>query len=326
MDTEDIKLNIPCLPEKPCSVLVIDDDRASLEIVETYLNHYSFDVTTAESGEEAWEKINIQAPDIILLDILMPVVSGFDLLRQIRESPKTQNIPVILISALGDTDHVVKGLEQGANDYIVKPINMSILLARMQTHIRISFLVKRLEMQTKMLSRMAALDDLTGIYNRRSMNQILEMELTRSKRYKHFLSLLMMDIDHFKSINDEYGHATGDHVLQEFVARVNITLRTNDILCRYGGEEFCVILPETNKENAMKVADRICSSIQHPPFSHENILFHLSVSIGIASLSPHVDLTPEKILQNADLALYEAKRKGRNCISFIDLCEEQANK
>jgi len=311
---------------KPYSVLVIDDDSDQLEILNHALSHHGFEVHTMDTGENCMERILSLYPDIILLDILLPKINGFEILGLIRKNPKTRVIPVLLISALTDTDHIIQGLKEGANDYITKPINTSVLLARMQTHLRITFLVKRQEMQMQILSKMAAIDELTGIYNRRTLFRILDMEIKRSHRYSHDLSLFMMDIDLFKKINDKYGHAVGDQVLVEFAKKANRLLRSNDILCRYGGEEFCTILPETDHESAMIVAKRICHSIHQTKFLKKLHNISLTVSIGTATLCSTDLKSAKQILELADKAMYEAKKQGRNCVACIDSNETESIK
>ncbi|MBN1901178.1 diguanylate cyclase [Candidatus Sumerlaeota bacterium] len=317
MNFEAIVENDLSFPGEPYSVLVVDDDPEQLELIEYSLKKEDFDVIVSSSANEALEILENRIPDIVLLDIVMPKMNGIEVLQHIHKDEKTSRIPVILISAYNDTPRIVQGLQEGANDYVTKPINFSVLVARMKTHIRIGQLLKRLETQTHVLSRMAAFDELTGSYNRRSMNQILELELSRSRRYNHHLSILMMDIDHFKEVNDRYGHITGDHVLQGFTCRVNSLLRTNDALCRYGGEEFLAILPETSEENAVRIANRVCSAISGEPFLIDDISVSITTSIGVISHSPLTAMTISELMERADRAMYKAKEKGRNCIYFL---------
>jgi diguanylate cyclase (GGDEF)-like protein len=304
--------------DKPFSVFVVDDDPSEIDLISFMLSQNGFEVTTASSGKEYLEKIKKETPDIIILDVMMPEISGLELLRQIRQDPKTMAIPILLVSALSDTEDIVKGLQEGANDYITKPFNIPVLLARVKTHLKIGTLVKQLATQTEILSKMAALDELTGIYNRRTMFDLLTSELERSKRYQRFLSILMMDIDHFKNVNDQFGHSFGDHVLREFVKRVDQTLRSNDTLCRYGGEEFCAILPETNAENAMKVGERVRLSIDQIPFSIKKEEISITLSIGVTTLIPLSHISASQLLEFSDKALYQAKEKGRNQVVFMN--------
>src|SRR5829696_4878526 len=188
-------------------VLIVEDDRVSLTILSRTLSRRGYDVRAVGSVAEARKEMAERSVDVLLLDIFMPQVSGFDFLDELRADPRTQTLPVILISGLSDPKHIVEGLQRGANDYVTKPIIMPILTARMEALLRSRALVRNLEVQTELLARLAAYDELTGLYNRRSMFHTMETELGRSRRYGRSLSVLMMDLDHFKRVNDEHGHA-----------------------------------------------------------------------------------------------------------------------
>lgn len=299
------------LPRKRHRVLMVEDSRSSLEVYSQRLRRRGYVVATAESAEEARQEIAKAVPDLILLDVFMPKVSGFDLLRELRSDPATAKIPVILISALTGTENVVEGLELGANDYVTKPIVMPVLTARMEALLRSAAMVQRLEVQTELLSKLAAFDDLTGAYNRRSMFHHLEAELSRSRRYKRSVSLLMLDIDHFKRVNDEFGHMVGDEALRWLVTTLQNELRAMDFLCRYGGEEFCTILPETDQHGALRAGERLRLAVEKTLFRRDNLEIPITVSIGGASWSHAIGDIPD-LLSRADEALYEAKRSGRN--------------
>jgi diguanylate cyclase (GGDEF)-like protein len=297
---------------KRCRVLMVEDSRVSLEVYAQRLERRGYQVTTAISAEEARAELENGVPDLILLDVFMPKVSGFELLRELRSSPKTATVPVILISALADTKHIVEGLELGGNDYVTKPIVMPILTARMEALLRSSELVRRLEVQTELLSKLAAFDDLTGVYNRRSMFHHLEAELSRCRRYGRSVSVLMVDIDHFKRVNDEHGHLIGDQALRFVATSLQNELRSMDFLCRYGGEEFCAILPETNRPGAARAGERLRSAIERTSFKHERVRLSLTVSVGASSWTANEGNEIPDLLQRADGALLEAKRSGRN--------------
>jgi diguanylate cyclase (GGDEF)-like protein len=295
---------------------MVEDSRVSLEVYAQRLDRRGYQVTTAISAEEARAELEIAVPDLILLDVFMPKVSGFEFLRELRNSPKTATVPVILISALADTKHIVEGLELGANDYVTKPIVMPILTARMEALLRSSELVRRLEVQTELLSKLAAFDDLTGVYNRRSMFHHLEAELSRCRRYGRSISVLMVDIDHFKRVNDEHGHLIGDQALRFVSTTLQNELRSMDFLCRYGGEEFCAILPETNRPGAARAGERLRSAIERIGFKHERIRLPLTVSVGASSWTANEGTEIPDLLQRADGALLEAKRSGRNKVQL----------
>jgi two-component system cell cycle response regulator len=293
-------------------VLMVEDSRVSLEVYAQRLERRGYQVATAISAEEARVELESGLPDLILLDVFMPKVSGFDLLRELRSAPRTATTPIILISALSDTQHIVEGLELGANDYVTKPIVMPILTARMEALLRSSELVRRLEVQTELLAKLAAFDDLTGSYNRRSMFHHLEAELSRSRRYGRSLAVLMADIDHFKRVNDQHGHLVGDRALRWVATTLQNELRSMDFLCRYGGEEFCAILPETNQPGAARAAERIRSALERQEFAVDGVSLALTISVGAASWTPMDNEEIPDLLARADRALLDAKRAGRN--------------
>ncbi len=291
---------------------MVEDSRVSLEVYAQRLEKRGYQVATAISAEEARTELEHGVPDLILLDVFMPKVSGFEFVRELRGDPKTSRVPIILISALSDTQHIVEGLELGANDYVTKPIVMPILTARMEALLRSSELVRRLEVQTELLSKLAAFDDLTGVYNRRSMFHHLEAELSRCRRYGRSLGILMVDIDHFKRVNDEHGHLVGDQALRWVATTLQNELRSMDFLCRYGGEEFCAILPETNRPGVARAGERLRSAIERTLFAQDDVKLSLSISLGGASWAAEESNDIPDLLARADAALLEAKRNGRN--------------
>lgn len=297
-------------------VLMVEDSRVSLEVYAQRLERRGYQVATALSAEAARVELESSLPDLILLDVFMPKVSGFDFLRELRSAPRTATTPIILISALSDTQHIVEGLELGANDYVTKPIVMPILTARMEALLRSSELVRRLEVQTELLAKLAAFDDLTGSYNRRSMFHHLEAELSRSRRYGRSLAVLMADIDHFKKVNDQHGHLVGDQALRWVASTLQSELRSMDFLCRYGGEEFCAILPETNQPGAARAAERIRAALERQTFTLDGLSLCLTISIGAASWTPVDKQEIPDLLARADRALLDAKRAGRNRVQI----------
>ncbi len=293
-------------------VLIVDDEPMNTDMLSRRLESRGYATSISNSAAQALESLQENTPDVILLDVNMPRVSGLELLDQLRANEGTQIIPVILVSALADTDNIVRGLQRGANDYVTKPVNLPVLLARLETQLKMASLVSQLESQKEALARLASRDDLTGVLNRRAMFETLDVDLARSSRYNHPLSLLMMDLDHFKRVNDDYGHAAGDAVLRHFAKAVGRSLRSTDSLCRYGGEEFCAILPETGEEQARRAAELIRELIEQTEFVSEGTKISLTVSIGIGIYTPPADTGVTELLDNADKALYEAKENGRN--------------
>lgn len=297
-------------------VLMVEDSRVSLEVYAQRLERRGYQVATAISAEAARVELDNSLPDLILLDVFMPKVSGFDFLKELRAAPRTATVPIILISALSDTQHIVEGLELGANDYVTKPIVMPILTARMEALLRSSELVRRLEVQTELLAKLAAFDDLTGSYNRRSMFHHLEAELSRSRRYGRNLAVLMADIDHFKKVNDQHGHLVGDQALRWVASTLQNELRSMDFLCRYGGEEFCAILPETSQPGAARAAERIRAALERQVFAVDGLNLSLTISVGGASWTPADKQEIPDLLARADRALLDAKRSGRNQVQI----------
>ncbi|MBI3736629.1 diguanylate cyclase, partial [Candidatus Sumerlaeota bacterium] len=216
------------------------------------------------------------------------------------------------VSNADDTESIVTAINEGANDYVTKPVNMSVLLARMEMHLRMVSMLVNLETQGAILARLAAYDELTGIYNRRSLFDALDAECARSRRNGHQLSVLMIDIDFFKRVNDVHGHAAGDATLREVAQRLGRALRTMDCLGRYGGEEFCAVLPETNIENSLRTAERVRMAVAESPFRIGEIDTPITISIGAATRSSEEAGDPVGLLNSADRALLEAKRLGRN--------------
>jgi diguanylate cyclase (GGDEF)-like protein len=303
---------------KRANVLMVEDSRVSLEVYAQRLTRRGYSITMAISAEEAKVELASGLPDLILLDVFMPKVTGFEFLRELRADPKTSTIPIILISALTDTKHIVEGLELGANDYVTKPIVMPILTARMEALLRSSELVRRLEVQTELLSKLAAFDDLTGAYNRRSMFHHLEAELGRCQRYARAISVLMIDVDHFKRINDVHGHRAGDLALAWVAGVLNEQLRSMDFLCRYGGEEFCAILPETGFKGALRAGERLRVALEAESFVYEGTPIPITASIGAATWDASSSKEVPDLLARADTALLEAKRLGRNQVRGDD--------
>jgi diguanylate cyclase (GGDEF)-like protein len=301
---------------------MVEDSRVSLEVYAQRLTRRGYSITTSISADEARIELSNGLPDLILLDVFMPKVTGFEFLRELRADPKTATIPIILISALTDTKHIVEGLELGANDYVTKPIVMPILTARMEALLRSSELVRRLEVQTELLSKLAAFDDLTGAYNRRSMFHHLEAELGRCQRYSRSISVLMIDVDHFKKVNDEHGHRAGDLALTWVAGVLNEQLRSMDFLCRYGGEEFCAILPETGAAGALRAGERLRSALEGERFTFEGTTIPITASIGAATWNATKAKEVPDLLARADAALLDAKRGGRNQVRGADNADQ----
>jgi diguanylate cyclase (GGDEF)-like protein len=288
-------------------ILVVDDERFNLNVLADLLKT-DYTVILAKNGAQALERAGKQPPDLILLDIMMPGMDGYQTLKALKENQTTREIPVIFITALGGGEEEEKGLLLGAVDYIVKPFQPAIVLARIKIHLKIV-------RQRKLLESIALLDGLTEIPNRRSFTERFTQEWQRAMRNGQPLSLGILDVDHFKEYNDTYGHGQGDEVLKTVAAILTRELkRTTDFAARYGGEEFAMLMPETDAKGAITLANRICKAIEELGIEHTGSAASqwLTVSIGGTTFVPAMEQTERQLFETADKRLYEAKRKGRN--------------
>lgn len=292
-------------------VLVVDDVQDNITLLTFELEDDGFQVTTALSGETCLQQAaGNPKPDIILLDINMPGLSGIDTLVQLKQGADTADIPVIMVSASDTDDVVIQAIDHGAHDFVSKPIEYPVLAARMRSALRLAQALSELEKANLELNTLATTDSLTGAYNRRHFFSLADMETAKIARHKRPLSLLMIDIDHFKHINDTLGHAAGDLALQELTNCCNSACRSYDILGRIGGEEFAICCPHADLNGAYAIAERIRRSCQELTLVFQGSPFTLAVSIGVTEAQQYE--TFGTALQRADTLLYQAKRKGRN--------------
>jgi diguanylate cyclase (GGDEF)-like protein len=289
----------------PLTVLVIEDHPDQRELLMIVLQKEGYRVIAAANGVEALEKLEKEPAQIVLSDIMMPKMNGFELINRIRSNPAFKNIYLILITARIQEGDRVRGLDLGADDYITKPFSFSELLARVRVGSRLVQYQRHLEYQT-------LIDALTGLFNRRAFEKKIEEEFERAKRYRHPLSLLIVDIDNFKMINDTYGHHTGDNVLKKIAEALQEKTRRSDFACRYGGEEFVLILPETDLASALQAAKKMVGEIKGQTFGTLARPFSLTISIGVSSTSTKDYSEWQEMLQDADQALYLAKNKGKD--------------
>ena len=286
------------------TVLAIDDSELIHRLLKTRLQGERLELHNATSSADGLKKAVALNPDVILLDIAMDGMNGFELLEKLKEDPRTRNIAVIFISATSEAMDRVKGLDMGAIDFISKPFDAFELKARVRSALRTQYLVKMLEQK-------AQLDGLTGLWNRRYFDQRMIQEISEAKRYSRSLSLVLCDIDRFKRLNDQFGHPFGDFVLER-VAQILSGGRTSDIACRYGGEEFGLILSSTNIEQGHEVAERLRMAIESIVWPGKQDLV-VTASFGICDTeSVGEETNPEAMLETADSALYKAKQNGRN--------------
>jgi diguanylate cyclase (GGDEF)-like protein len=286
-------------------VLVIEDHPDQRDLLSIVLRREGYRVVTAANGIEALERLRHQQVHIALSDIMMPKMDGFELIKSIRSDPDLKNLYMILITARIQEGDRIRGLDLGADDYITKPFSFSELLARIRVGSRVIQYQQHLEYQTQT-------DSLTGLYNRRAFEKKMTDEFERANRYGHPLSLLMLDIDNFKIINDTYGHHGGDAALVKISQVLRATTRQSDFQSRFGGEEFVLVLPDTDHQRALQAAEKIMGEIRSSVFSVTNGHFSLTVSIGVSSTTIHGYANANQMIEDADHALYAAKRNGKD--------------
>jgi len=288
-------------------ILLVDDAPTNIQVLnETLKDDYRLFFAT--SGSEALRMVNQAPPDLIILDIIMPDMDGYEVCRALKANAQAQNIPIIFITSMRQQEDEVVGLELGAVDYITKPFNPAVVRLRVRNQIE-------LKRQRDLLARLSNLDGLTGIPNRRALDAAIDREWRRCQRSHKPVSLLMADIDHFKSFNDTYGHLAGDDCLKSVSSSLLQTLeRPGDLLARYGGEEFMALLPETDAIGAQLVASKMLQAVNDLTLPHAGALAdeHVTASIGVATMQPGRTTSSANLLEAADQALYQAKQQGRN--------------
>lgn len=325
------------------TILFVDDSPTTLEVLFEFLTDTGFLVLIAHNGESALQIAQSERPDLIFLDIIMPGIDGFETCRRLKANDSTQDIPVIFMTALSQTAVVVKGFQLGAVDFIIKPTQKEIILARVTTHLTIqklqhSLLIQNARLQQEIhqrqqmesalqeanqqLHRLATSDPLTKLANRRLFDECLSKAWSILTREKLPLSLLLCDVDFFKRYNDSKGHQAGDECLHQVAQAMKCTVkRPADLVARYGGEEFAVILPNTNGEGALRVAEEIQCSIRTLEIAHPQspISKFVTLSLGASCTIPWYKGSPEALIATADRALYQAKQSGRDRTVFVPL-------
>ncbi|MGZ4955237.1 MAG: diguanylate cyclase [Methylobacter sp.] len=293
-------------------ILIVDDEKFNRQILSELLLP-DYEVFLAKDGDQAIARARVMpSPDLILLDVIMPGMDGYEVLRRLRADERTRDIPVMFVTGMCEADDEAKGLDMGAVDYVLKPFRSAVVRARVRNHMNYIW-------QRKQLERDAFIDSLTGIHNRRSFDQTVDIEWKRAVRHGKQLSVAMVDIDYFKQYNDTYGHGAGDEALRQIAkAMLKIVNRSGEVIARYGGEEFVVLLPEVGRDEAVRIAKRIRHSVETLGINHEKstVAPVVTISVGGISMMPCTDSTVTDLLALADEQLYLAKRSGRNLVSW----------
>lgn len=296
------------------TLLIIDDSKAiRTQVKQIFADGKLFSkILQAADGIEAFKLLVNNPVDIVLCDIEMPGIDGLKFLAMMQSREDLKEIPVIMLTSHGDLNTKVRGLESGACDYITKPFEPAEMVARVHVQMQIKTLQDELRRSNQLLLELAQTDPLTRLYNRRHLYEKLGIELNRCYRSKNPLSLIMTDIDHFKRVNDQFGHQVGDEVLTKVADLLQEQLRTYDLAARYGGEEFCLVLPETDLDSASEVAERIRQRAEKMDFRAPMENYTLTMSFGVAAYDGTTEGTIDELIRVADDALYEAKNSGRN--------------
>ncbi|MBF0549936.1 MAG: diguanylate cyclase [Deltaproteobacteria bacterium] len=301
------------------SVLIVDDEPGNAKILVELLRP-SYTVRVAVDGAKALQVARSDIPpDLILLDVVMPGMDGYEVCQELKADPRTQDIPIIFITAKDSEQDQIKGFNIGAVDYITKPFSPVVVEARVKTHVE-------LKIKSELLKKLSLRDGLTGIANRRRFDEYLTYVWDFSKRESLPLSLILIDIDHFKLFNDNYGHLAGDACLVQVAQTLDNSIkRKTDLAARYGGEEFGCILPHTNSDGALALANNMSDNLRllSIPHVHSGTCSWLTISQGVATVVPTRDTRPDTLIKVADEALYRAKSEGRNrvvCLA-LDICK-----
>jgi diguanylate cyclase (GGDEF)-like protein len=312
-------------PDASARILIVDDHEDNVELLRARLESWGFETLSAKDGAEALSTIESSLPDLVLLDIMMPKIDGIEVARRVKNNPELPFIPIIMQTALDSTENKVEGLEAGADDYITKPIDFPELKARVKSMLRIKRLQEEVEERERelmeaneRLRHMSQTDGLTGLENRRHIESRLEEMFEHAKRLAEPFSCVMVDLDKFKSVNDEYGHQAGDAVLRQLAKILKHEIREIDHAGRYGGEEFILLLTGTVLDAAVTFAERCRKSIEEHTFTFEGGSIQRTASFGVAGW-PHPKITScDALVRAADDALYVAKETGRNRVIRFD--------
>ena len=306
---------------RPARILVVDDEKQMRFLLRRLLRNAGHDlVTTAANGPEALEQLRRQSFDLAIVDLVMPKIGGMEVLEEARKLDPAMS--VIMLTAHASVSSAVKAMKAGAYDYVTKPFHVEEMKAAVGRALERRGLLREVE-QKEAYRQMSITDGLTGLHNHRYFQEVLSREVDRAQRYARPLSLLMIDIDDFKTYNDTNGHLAGDQALGELARVLGKSVRRVDFVARYGGEEFAMILPETASAGARAAAEHVRDEVAKAAFEREDVLPSgcLTVSVGVATLPDHAD-SPDSLIHAADQALYHAKREGKNRVGEASAADE----
>lgn len=305
-------------------VMIVDDNPVNLKYLANIVKKSGYEYVAVLSGEQAFEFLKIEKPDIILLDIMMPKMDGYEICRTLKNSDNTKDIPVIFVTAKTGIDEIVKGFDAGGVDYVTKPFNSVILESRIRTHIelkrskdnlkkyiaRLEEAKARLEIEKERSDYLANRDYLTGIFNRRYMVEKMKEEYSKFLTSKQPFSIGIFDIDNFKKINDSYGHECGDFILISLTKSIEESIRKEDCLARWGGEEFILMLPETDIKNAGILFEKIREKVQQTKYNYNGVNLSITFTCGVSEIAEDENI--DSCIVRADAALYKGKTSGKN--------------
>ncbi len=307
-------------------ILIADDDPITRRLLETYLTRWGYELVLSAHGSEALEVLEgEQAPELAILDWMMPGLDGIDICRRVRRSAGRNYTYIILLTARSGKEDVVEGLEAGADDYMIKPFEPNELKVRVRAGARILQLQADLRAALDQTKLQASRDPLTRLWNRGAIMEIMEQEFARMKRLGSHVGVILADIDHFKQVNDRFGHFAGDAVLRAVSAKMSAMVRPYDAVGRYGGEEFLIVVPGCDVKAASDVAERIRRALNDEPLSTPEGAFSVTASLGVASAGGAAATASSEIVRAADQALYRAKNSGRNRVEKADPRRETTN-
>lgn len=293
----------------PSKIFVVEDDKKDIEFLQTTLAKKQYEVIHAPDGKTAFTMLEKTQPDIIILDLLLPDMDGFEICKRLRSEERFLSIPILFFTSSMNMDNKLLGLQLGASDFLNKGCDERELLLRLRN-------LLRYKKQYDEMVRLSVIDSLTHVYNRRYFQHRLMDEFERGRRYDREFCCIIIAVDNFKNVNDTHGHPVGDDVLKNVAAILRRNTRATDVLCRYVGDEFGLLLPETNFPGAFVTAERVRSIVEKTNFSKTDNPVKVTLSFGVSSLIEGGPLGMDELVAQADVALYRAKRGGRNQISF----------